>query len=251
MDLQLSGKTALVTGASRGIGRAIALGLAREGATVAIAARRVGLLEELAREMLAGGSAEPSIVEVDLTGEGAAEQLAAAARAELGRIDILVNAAGGSRSIPFEATREQWAEGMLVNFVRLRELTHAVVPEMIKHRFGRIVNITGSSEPRGLNVANSAKAAVHAWAKGLSREVAQHGITVNSIQPGRIISEQILRMHPTEENRREFSEREIPVGRFGQPEELAVLAIFLSSPLAGYITGTVIPVDGGMSKFAF
>ena len=251
MDLQLSSKTALVTGASRGIGRAIALGLAREGATVAIAARRVGLLEELAREMLAGGSAEPSIIEVDLTREGAAEQLAADALAELGRIDILVNAAGGSRAIPFEATKEQWAEGMLVNFVRLRELTHAVVPEMIKHRFGRIVNITGSSEPRGLNVANSAKAAVHAWAKGLSREVARHGITVNSIQPGRIISEQILRMHPTEEDRRDFSEREIPVGRFGQPEELAVLAVFLSSPLAGYITGTVIPVDGGMSRFAF
>jgi 3-oxoacyl-[acyl-carrier protein] reductase len=251
MDLQLSGKTALVTGASRGIGRAIALGLAREGATVAIAARRVGLLEELAQEMITGGSAEPSIIEVDLTREGAAEQLAADALAELGRIDVLVNAAGGSRSIPFEATKEQWAEGMLVNFVRLRELTHAVVPEMINHRFGRIVNITGSSEPRGLNVANSAKAAVHAWAKGLSREVARHGITINSIQPGRIISEQILRMHPTEEDRRDFSEREIPVGRFGQPEELAVLAVFLSSPLAGYITGTVIPVDGGMSKFAF
>ena len=251
MDLQLSGKTALVTGASRGIGRAIALGLGREGVRVAVAARRVGLLEELTRDMLAGGSAEPAILEVDLYKEGASEKLAAEAVRELGRIDILINAAGGSRPLAFEAEKDAWDEAMLLNFVRLRELTHAVVPEMTRHRFGRIVNISGSSEPRGLNAANSAKAAVHAWAKGLSREVARHGITVNSIQPGRIMSEQIVRMHPTEENRREFSEREIPVGRFGEPEELACLAVFLASPLAGYITGTVIPVDGGMSRFAF
>ena len=251
MDLQLSGKTALVTGASRGIGRATALGLAREGARVALAARRVELLEELAHEMLKVGSAEPAILRADLYREGAAEQLGSEALAELGRVDILVNAAGGSRPLPFEATSEDWAEGMLLNFTRLRELTHALVPEMVKQGFGRIVNITGSSEPRGLNAANSAKAAVHAWAKGLSREVARHGITVNSIQPGRIMSEQIVRMHPTEENRREFAEREIPIGRFGQPEELANLVVFLASPLAGYITGTVIPVDGGMSRFAF
>ena len=199
----------------------------------------------------AGGSPEPAILTVDLYQEGSGERLADEARSALGRIDILINAAGGSRPLPFEATREQWAEGLLVNFFRLRELTHAVVPGMIDQRFGRIVNITGSSEPRGLNAANSAKAAVHAWAKGLSREVARHNVTVNSIQPGRIISEQILRMHPTEENRREFSAREIPAGRFGQPDELAALAVFLSSPLAGYITGTVIPVDGGMSRFAF
>ena len=251
MDLQLSGKTALVTGASRGIGRATALGLAREGARVALAARRVELLEELAQEMLKVGSAEPAILRADLYREGASEQLGSEALAELGRVDILVNAAGGSRPLPFEATSEDWAEGMLLNFTRLRELTHALVPEMTRQGFGRIVNVTGSSEPRGLNAANSAKAAVHAWAKGLSREVARHGITVNSIQPGRIMSEQIVRMHPTEENRREFAEREIPIGRFGQPEELANLVVFLASPLAGYITGTVIPVDGGMSRFAF
>jgi 3-oxoacyl-[acyl-carrier protein] reductase len=251
MDLQLNGKTALVTGASRGIGRAIALGLAREGVRVALAARRVGLLEELAGEILAGGSAEPAILGVDLYEAGAPERLAAEAVGDLGRVDILINAAGGSRPLPFEATNQQWEEAMLLNFVRLRELTHALAPEMMRHGFGRIVNISGSSEPRSLNAANSAKAAVHAWAKGLSREVARHGITVNSIQPGRIISEQILRMHPTEENRREFAEREIPAGRFGEAEELAVLAVFLASPVAGYITGTVIPVDGGISRFAF
>ena len=251
MDLELNGKTALVTGASRGIGRAIALGLAREGARLAIAARRVNLLEELVRDIVSARAAEPLVMEADLYQDGSAERLAEAARMALGRVDILVNAAGGSRPYPFEATREQWAEAMVVNFVRLRELSHAVIPGMIAGHWGRIVNITGSSEPRGINAANSAKAAVHAWAKGLSREMAKHGITINSIQPGRIMSEQIVRFHPTEEDRRKFSEENIPMGRFGAPEELANLVIFLSSPLAGYITGTVIPVDGGMSRFAF
>jgi 3-oxoacyl-[acyl-carrier protein] reductase len=251
MDLQLSNRTALVTGASRGLGRAIALGLAGEGARVAVAARRVGLLEELAQEMLAAGSAEPAILEVDLYQPGAPERLAAEALAELGRIDILINAAGGSRPFPLDATSEQWAEALLLNFVRLRELSHAVLPGMIEQRYGRIVNLTGTSEPRSLNGANSAKAAVHAWAKGVSREVAKHGVTINCIQPGHIISEQILRRYPTEEERQQVIEHSIPVGRFGQPVDLANLAVFLTSPLASYITGTVIPVDGGMSRFAF
>lgn len=251
MDLQLSGKTALVTGASRGIGRAIALGLAREGVKLAVAARRVNLLQELAQDVAAQRGSEPLVLECDLYQEGSAEQLAEAATAGLGRVDILVNAAGGSRPFPFEATKEQWAEGMLVNFIRLRELSHAVVPGMKARGWGRIVNITGSSEPRSINAANSAKAAVHAWAKGLSREMAPHGITINSIQPGRIMSEQIVRMHPTEEDRQQFARQNIPAGRFGEPEELANLVVFLSSPGAGYITGTVIPVDGGMSRFAF
>jgi len=251
MDFQLTGKTALVTGASRGIGRAVALGLAREGVKLAVAARRVNLLEELSREIASAKGAEPLIIASDLYQEGSAEQLAAEAEKGLGRVDILVNAAGGSRPFPFEATKSQWAEGLLVNFIRLRELSHAVVPGMKSRQWGRIVNITGTSEPRGINAANSAKAAVHAWAKGLSREMAAHGITINSIQPGRIMSEQIARMHPTEDDRRKFADENIPMRRFGEPQELADLVIFLASPRAGYITGTVIPVDGGMSRFAF
>jgi 3-oxoacyl-[acyl-carrier protein] reductase len=251
MDLQLAGKTALVTGASRGIGRAIALTLALEGVKVAIAARRVNLLEDLAREIATERGPEPLILETDLCQEGSAEKLAQSAEAALRRVDILVNAAGGSRPFPFEATNAQWAEGMLVNFVRLRELSHALVPGMVSQRWGRIINITGTSEPRGINAANSAKAAVHAWAKGLSREMAKHNITINSIQPGRIVTEQILRMHPTEEDRARFSRENIPIGRFGEPEELADLVVFLASPRGSYITGTVIPVDGGMSRFAF
>src|SRR3970282_1385402 len=136
-------------GAARGIGRAIALGLAREGVKIAIAARRVNLLEELAREIASARGAEPLVIEVDLYQEDSAERLASDTAKGLGRIDILINAAGGSRPYPFEATKEQWAEGILVNFIRLRELSHAVIPGMIASRWGRVINITGSSEPRG------------------------------------------------------------------------------------------------------
>lgn len=214
-------------------------------------ARRTELLNELAEEIAREGGKRPVVITADLAEPEAPEQVAARAQRRLGRVDILVNAAGGSRPIPFDAPLSVWEEGMLVNFFRLREISHAVVPDMKRNGYGRIINLTGTSEPRGINVANSAKAAVHAWAKGLSREVARFGITVNSIRPGRIVSEQILRMHPTEEDRQQFAEQNIPAGRFGEPHELAVLAVFLASPLAGYITGAVIPVDGGMSRFAF
>jgi 3-oxoacyl-[acyl-carrier protein] reductase len=139
---------------------------------------------------------------------------------------------------------------MTLNFTRVRQLTHAVFPDMIKHGWGRIVNITGKSEPEGLNAAFSAKAGIHAWSKGLSREIGKYGITINCIPPGRIMSEQIRRNYP-EEYRREHAAKDIPVGRYGEPEELACLAVFLASPVASYITGTVMPVDGGLRRFAF
>lgn len=251
MDLQLKGRRALVTGASQGIGRAIALGLAREGVTVVAVARRKNLLEALAAEIVDAGGVAPVLIEADFYPENASEAVAARAMEALGRVDILINAAGGSRPITFEATKAQWNEGMTLNFWRIRELTHAIVPSMKANQFGRIVNLTGTSEPKILNAAFSAKAALHVWAKGLSREVAPHGITINSLQPGRIRSEQIDKRYPTDEARREFSQAEIPAGRFGNADEIANLAIFLASPLAGYVTGTVIPVDGGMSRFAF
>lgn len=251
MDLQLKGKTGLVTGASQGIGRAIASELAAEGVRVAIAARRVDLLKELAKEIVARGHREPVVIEADLYNPESPQRLVEVALQKLGRIDILINGAGGTRRVPLDATIEQWEEGMMLNFFRVREVTHAVLPGMIAQKWGRIVNLSGTFEPSELNVANSGKAALQAWAKGLSRHIAEHGITINSIQPGRILSEQIRRLWPTEESRREFSEREIPAGRFGEPEELAALAVFFASERARYITGTVIPVDGGMNRFAF
>ena len=251
MDLQLGNKTALVTGASQGIGRAIARGLAAEGVRVGIAARRRPLLEMLAQDITAAGGAAPAILETDLIQDGAPQRLADGACAALGRIDILINCAGGSRpAIPVDAPEEEWDSMMTLNFVRVRQLTHAVMPGMIEAHWGRIINISGKSEPDALLAVTPAKAAVHAWSKGLSRTVGRHGITVNCIAPGRIMSEQIRRKYSDAFRARE-SAHDIPAGRYGEPEELAALAVFLASPVAGYITGTVLPVDGGMRRFAF
>jgi 3-oxoacyl-[acyl-carrier protein] reductase len=249
MDLDLKSRTAVVSGASTGIGRAIAKALALEGVRVVALARRKDLLEKLANEVqAAGGSLVPFTQ--DIMQEDAATTLAAAAIAELGHVDILVNNAGGSRPLPVDAPDSDWDEAVLLNFTRYRQVTHALLPQMIERGWGRIINITGKSEPEGLNAAFAAKAAVHAWAKGLSREIGRHGITVNCIPPGRIMSEQIRRNYP-EDYRKHFAEEEIPVGYWGEPEDLAALAVFLASPVARYITGTVIPVDGGLRRYQF
>jgi len=250
MDLELRSKTAVVTGASIGIGRAVAKALALEGVRVVAVARRKDLIEKLAREVQAEGGADVIPLTQDIMQENAAKTLAAAATAELGHVDILINNAGGSRPLPVDAPDSDWDEAIALNFTRYRQLAHALLPQMIEHRWGRIINITGKSEPEGLNAAFAAKAAVHAWAKGLSREIGTHGITVNCIPPGRIMSEQIRRNYP-EDFRKQFAEEEIPVGYWGEPEDLAALAIFLASPKARYITGAVIPVDGGLRRYQF
>jgi 3-oxoacyl-[acyl-carrier protein] reductase len=250
MDLQLRGKTAVVTGASMGIGRAIAKGLAAEGVRIAAVARRVELMEALASEVAAAGHPRPVLIRQDIMADDAAPKIRDAALAELGHVDILVNNAGGSRVVPVDAPEERWTEALTLNFTRQRQITHALLPLMIANNWGRIINITGKSEPENLNAAFAAKAAVHAWAKGLSREVGKYGITVNSIPPGRIMSEQIRRNYP-EDYRKHFAETEIPVRYWGEPEDLAVLAVFLASPLARYITGAVIPVDGGLRRYQF
>jgi 3-oxoacyl-[acyl-carrier protein] reductase len=246
MDLGLSGKTALVTGASAGIGRQIAKSLAAEGVRIAGVARRRDLLETLQKEI----GAQIVIIEQDFMRDDAPQKIADAALAGLGSVDILVNNAGGSRKFDLKSTEEQWHEALTLNFTRQRQLTHKLLDQMMAKKWGRIVNITGKSEPEGINGAFAAKAAMHSWAKGLSREVGKHGITVNCIPPGRIISEQILRNY-TPEYRAWQSEHEIPVGEYGQPEDLANLVVFLASPRARYITGTVIPVDGGLRKYQF
>jgi 3-oxoacyl-[acyl-carrier protein] reductase len=245
MELGIQGRTALVTGASSGIGRGIATALAREGVRLAVVARRRNLLEELQQEI-----GKLVIIECDLLAEGSVEKIASEALRGLGSVEILVNNAGGSRRFTLEATEAQWEEALTLNFTRQRQLTHRLLAQMIARKWGRIINITGKSEPEGLNGAFAAKAAMHSWAKGLSREVGRHGITVNCVPPGRIISEQILRNYPPEFRKRE-SEEDIPVGEYGQPADIANLVCFLASPLARYITGAVIPVDGGLRRYQF
>ena len=246
MELGIRGRTALVTGASMGIGRGIATALSKEGVRLAVVARRRQLLEELEAQL----QAKLVIIECDLLSENAAEKIARAALDGLGSVEILVNNAGGSRAFGMDATEAQWHEALTLNFTRHRQLTHRLLPQMIAKGWGRVINITGKSEPEGLNGAFCAKAAVTAWSKGLSREVGKHGITVNCIPPGRIMSDQIRRNY-TPEYREWQSQHEIPMGRYGEPEELADLAVFLASPRAGYITGAVFPVDGGLRRYQY
>lgn len=254
MDLQLNSKTALVTGASQGIGRATAKSLASEGVQTAIAARRIELLNEVADEIAADGYLRPIVIAHDIMTAEGPEMLGAKALEALGAVDILVNSAGGSRKVDLYADVATWDEGMDMNFNTQRRLSHTLLPQMIERNWGRIITISGKNEPEKhpgkVNVAMSAKAAIHAWSKGLSNEVSQHGVTVNCLGPGKIMSEQI-RKNYDEARRQKYAEEEIPAGYIGEPEDMAVVATFLSSPLARYVTGAVIPVDGGFRKYAF
>jgi 3-oxoacyl-[acyl-carrier protein] reductase len=163
-------------------------------------------------------------------------------------VDILVNNAGGSRPIPWDSPDSAWDESFSINFTAVRRLTNALLPGMIERRWGRILCVTGTAEPAGVNAAVAAKAGVHAWAKGLSREMGRHGITINCLSPGRVHSEQIdHRLHPTAESQAEFA-RNIPLGYFGDPSDVAFLTAFLCSSRARYITGERIHVDGGLHR---
>jgi 3-oxoacyl-[acyl-carrier protein] reductase len=226
------------------------LGLAAEGVRVCIAARRPELLKNVADEVVARGGATPVTVAIDVAQRHAPARLAAQALAELGHVDILVNWAGGGRPLAIDAPEEAWDEAMMLGFVSRRQLTQALLPGMMERKWGRIINITGGTEPTKINAGFSGKAALQAWGKGLSREIGKYGVTINSIPPGRILSEQSLRRYP-EPERKAFAQREIPLERFGEPEEVAALAVFVASEIAGYITGAVLPVDGGMRRYAF
>ena len=247
MDLGLKGRVAVVTGASVGIGRGIAKALADEGVQTVLVARRRALLDLLQKEIVDAGGLEPLVLSEDLYDRAAPTRVHDAVVAAFGGADIVINDAGGSRKTTLDAGDDVWDESFAINFTAVRKMAHVFLPGMQSRKWGRIINITGSMEPRVFNAANAAKAGVHAWAKGLSRTVAKDGVTVNSLQPGRIRSEQIdQRVHPTPEDQAEFARNHIPIGFFGEPEDMAGLAVFLCSPRARYVTGQRIYVDGGL-----
>lgn len=254
MDLQLAGKTALVTGASTGIGRGIALALAAEGVQLAIAARRVELLEALASEITTAGGPTPAVIACDLYAEDAAARLAGDAAAALGHVDILVNNAGCNWAAPAEDYPDAgWRKVMGLNvdaqFALAREIGRR---SMIPRRSGKIVNIASISglygNPPDWNMQtiayNTSKGGLINFTKTLAGEWARHGIRVNAIAPGffpskmsqgilAVIDKQILAM--------------TPMGRLGGDADLMGPAIFLASEASSYVTGHILHVDGGMS----
>jgi 3-oxoacyl-[acyl-carrier protein] reductase len=250
MDLQLTGKTAVVTGASMGLGRAIAKSLAAEGVTVFAVSRTEELLKSLAEEIVAIGGATPIIMAQDFVAPEGPRTIASEALKALGHVDILINCAGGSRPTTWNASDEEWEEGFTLNFERHRQLTQELLPQMVERRSGRVINICGSIELRQVNTAGAAKAALVVWSKGLSHEMGKYGVTVNCVEPGLIDTAQIRRLFPGDA-RRQYAEQHISLGDFGEPEDVGAATAFLASGPAAYITGIVLGVDGGMRYRSF
>jgi len=254
MDLQLQGKTALVLASSKGLGKACAIALAREGANVVIAARGKEVLEAAAEEIRALGKGKVLAIPGDVSQAQAAEALITATVDTFGGIDILVNNAGGPLFGAFESFNEAaWQSAFELNLLSVVRFSRLAIPHMRKRGGGRIINIVSLSIRTllpGSVLSTSMRMGVAGMAKLLSDEVGPDHITVNNVAPGLILTERVkdtLPPHAPGEEERLLEERakSIPVRRIGRPEELADLVTFLASPLAGYITGATIPIDGG------
>ncbi len=257
MDLGLRGKVALVAASSRGLGRAIAEELAGEGAQLVICARGEEALRTAAEEIRSRSGVTVVDVAADVSETAGLERVVKSAFDAFGRVDILVTNSGGPPSGTFDSlTAEMWDAAARLLLTSAVGLTRAVLPGMKERRWGRIINVTSiaAKQPvEGLLLSNSLRAAVTGFAKTLASEVAPHGITVNNILPGYTRTERV------EELARAIGERsgkpaadafakwekEIPMGRLGEPREFAALAAFLASERASYITGSSIAVDGG------
>ena len=247
MDLALEGSVALVTGASKGIGRGIAEALAREGATVGISSRSQERIEATAAEI----GAEPFVFDSrDLDG---APWLVRSAEERMGPLAVLVTNTGGPPPNPdaMSFTREQWLDAYRDLVLSPMALIDAAVPGMRERSFGRILNVSSTAvrEPiAALMLSNSHRAAMLAAFKTLARQLAGDGITLNTILTGRILTDRITSNYGSVEEAERAAAEEVPAGRLGTVEELAAVAAFLCSRPASYVTGEAIRVDGGMTR---
>lgn len=256
MDLGIRGKVALVAASSRGLGRATAQALAAEGADLVLCARGAAALAETAEAIRDMYGVRVVDVVADVAEPEGVGRVAGAAVA-LGPVEILVTNAGGPPAGPFEAhDAAAWAEAVRVNLASVVGLTRAVLPGMRARRWGRIVNVTSIAVKQpvdGLILSNSVRAAVTGFARTLANEVAPFGITVNNVMPGYTRTARVDELARANAARKETTadeefavwERQIPMGRLGEPAEFGAMVAFLCSQHASYTTGASIPVDGG------
>ena len=256
MDLQLKGKTALILGGSKGLGRGVADALAAEGVAVAIVARGVEALDRAVSEIASRGAKAVGFA-ADLADWPSLEAAANAARKQLGPIDILLNNSGGPppsgvAGVPVKVWEDQF-HAMVLPLFRITDL---LIGDMRARKWGRILNIASVSvvEPiAAIGVSNTLRSAVIGWAKTLATETARDGITVNTLLPGAIKTDRIVQISSAAAERQKISVEDamqrtaqaIPVGRLGTPAEFGAVAAFLASPLASYVTGSMIRIDGG------
>ncbi len=257
MDLGLRDKVALVGGASRGLGRAAARELAAEGCAVVLCSRDAAALGRVAADIGQQTGADTYAVAANLSDAAAVADVVSAAVARFGRVDVLVTNTGGPPVGPFEShSPEAWRAAVAQNLESVLNLTRGVLPGMKDRGWGRIINVTSIAVKQpvdGLILSNSVRAAVTGFARTLANELAPHGVTVNNVMPGYTRTERLVQLatHNAQARGVDASEayaqweREIPMGRLGEPQELAALVAFLASTRAGYITGASIAVDGG------
>jgi 3-oxoacyl-[acyl-carrier protein] reductase len=263
MDMGLQGRVALVAAASKGLGKAVALGLAREGCNVSIFSRDEQSIRAAAEEIRAATSVEVLAHAADVMRYDDIKRVVRGTLERFGRVDVLFTNAGGPPPGLFEALDDQaWLKAVDLNLLSVVRLIREVLPHMKRNGWGRVINSTSYSMRQpiaGLVLSNAIRAAVVGMAKTLSDEVALDGITVNNLAPGRIHTERIDELDRArakhegrgiEEVRRDIH-RTIPMGRDGRPEEYAAAAVFLASEPASYITGVTLLVDGGLVRATY
>jgi 3-oxoacyl-[acyl-carrier protein] reductase len=256
MDLGLKGKAALVTAASKGLGKASAMGLAAEGANVAICARTESDIKVAAEEIRSKTGAEVLAMPCDVTDGAQITELVRRTTERFGGVDILVaNAGGPPRGYFDEATDDQWVQAFELSLLSTVRLIRAVLPSMRQRRWGRILTIQSSSVKQpipGLLLSNAVRPGVAGMIKTLAGELGKDNILVNTVCPGRIMTDRFIGGHKqagkTVDEYLAHHSADIPLGRIGTPEEFATMVVFLASERASYITGVAVQVDGGLIR---
>ncbi len=252
MDLKIRGRVALVTGASSGLGAAVALALAAEGVALAVAARRRDLLENIASQAKERGAAEARAFEADLDDPASVRQLLTEVRGTLGDPAILIANRGGPKpGKVLDLQLTDWDAGYRSMLRNTLELVEGVIPAMRTKKWGRIVALASSSVKQpipNLALSNAFRIALVSALKTLSSEVARDGITINSIATGRVLTDRLRHLYPDEDALHKAAAEEIPIGHVATAAEFAPMVAFLCGDPAGYVTGQTIAIDGGLIK---